>query len=98
MRKLILLIILVIILVSINWFRVLVAQDLSSLSPAEITRLKAQYGQTSAPAPDRPEYYQSPDVFNDTLPNVVSVPLELRSDSVADEARTSGDGLNASTT
>jgi len=88
MRKLILLIILVIILVSINWFRVLVAQDLSSLSPAEITRLKAQYGQTSAPAPDRPEYYQSPDVFNDTLPNVVSVPLELRSDSVADEART----------
>ncbi|HPI32823.1 MAG TPA: SLBB domain-containing protein, partial [candidate division Zixibacteria bacterium] len=66
MRKLIIFILLVIVLVSINWFRRAMAQDLGSLSTEDIARLRRQYEQKSAPAPQpEPGYYESPRIFEE---------------------------------
>ncbi len=75
MRKLIIFIILVIVLVSLNWFRAARAQDLGSLSADELSRLKQQYEAAGAAKPDAPPpVYQSPQIFGEdslTLPKAL---------------------------
>lgn len=63
MRKLLLFVILVIVLVSINWFRGVLAQDLSSLSPSQIEQLKRKYGNAQPATDNGPTYYESPEIF-----------------------------------
>ncbi len=66
---------LIIILVSLMWFREGRANDLSSLTPDQIHMLK-QYQQKSSPKTANPSTYQSPDLY-DTTAQVVRRP-ELR--------------------
>ncbi len=98
MRKFILFLILVIILVSITWFRAVLAQDLSSLSPEEIARLKARYEQQAAGTPQQqPNVYRSPQIFDDTLPTK-SYPNPSSGSTLPDSAQTgfeSGDRMPA---
>ncbi len=64
MRKLLLFALIVIVLVSLNWFKSALAQDLSNLSPAEIEQLKEAYKNSSPTTPPPPSnYYESPDIY-----------------------------------
>ena len=70
-KRLLILILLVIILVSLNWFKVVVAQDLSSMSEEEKERLlekyKKEYEANSADSlKNKNNYYKSPEIY-DTL-------------------------------
>ncbi len=65
MRKVILLIILMIVLVSLNWFKELVAQDLSTMDPDELTRLAEEY-KKSGMSIEEAQYYKSPEIFKST--------------------------------
>lgn len=78
MRKFIVFILLVIVLVSINWFRHALAQDLGSLSAADIARLRQQYEQKTPPAMQgRSGYYESPPIFDsDTVQSAPSAPAD----------------------
>jgi len=75
MRKLLLLALFVIVLVSLNWFQRVLAQDLSSLSPSEMERLRSAYEKSSTSVQSSaPDYYESPEIYGaDT--SVGPVPL-----------------------
>ncbi|MFH1688587.1 MAG: SLBB domain-containing protein [bacterium] len=62
-RKIIIIAILVIVLVSLNWFKVLVAQDLGSLSSRQKEQLRLKCEQTARPQTGSP-YYQTPSMFD----------------------------------
>ncbi len=64
-KKLVFIIILVIILVSLNWFRTLRAQDLSSLSQDEKELLLKKY-KDKIPKSTSGDVYQSPQIFDDS--------------------------------
>ena len=71
MRKLLFLIILVIILVSLNWFRELLAQDLSAISDQDKSALLKKYHTKLADGKTTdPENYRSPSIYesSDSLP------------------------------
>jgi len=63
-RKILIIAILVIVLVSINWFQSLVAQDLSQLSDEEKQALIDKY-RKSAPKQDPNKSYKSADLYGD---------------------------------
>ncbi len=62
-KKLLFVIVLVIILVSLNWFRTVLAQDLSSLSPEEKQLLLKKY-KDKIPKTEPSDVYQSPQIFD----------------------------------
>ncbi|HKK20827.1 MAG TPA: SLBB domain-containing protein [candidate division Zixibacteria bacterium] len=62
-KKLLFIIVLVIILVSLNWFRSVLAQDLSSLSPEEKQLLLKKY-KDKIPKTEPSDVYQSPQIFD----------------------------------
>ncbi len=99
MRKLILFVILVIILVSVAWFRGVKAQDLSSLSPAEIAQLKAKYEQQqAAPKATGTNSYTSPPIFESDSTQSKSYPNPSSGTTLPDSAQTgfeSGDRMPA---
>jgi len=66
MRKLLIFSALVIVLVSLNWFRELMAQDLSSLSEAERASLLKKFGK-SLPAGEASDYYRTPPIYDSTV-------------------------------
>ena len=70
-KRLLILILLVIILVSLNWFKVVVAQDLSSMSEEEKERLLEKYKKefkvnSEDSLKNNSNYYKSPEIY-DTL-------------------------------
>lgn len=74
MKKLLLVLMVVIVLISINWFRVLSAQDLSSLSESQKKELLRKY-QSSSPAKvteSLPKAYQTPDIYGEDQGNTRS--------------------------
>ena len=60
--RIIVLLLIVIVLVSLNWFKVLLAQDLSLLTAEEKLQLLEKYQKKPARGADS-EYYQSPEIF-----------------------------------
>lgn len=66
MRKLLFLIIIVIILVSLNWFRELVAQDLSAISDQDKASLLKKYHTTLADSSRASNSYKTPAIFETT--------------------------------
>ncbi|MDF1543922.1 MAG: SLBB domain-containing protein [bacterium] len=62
-RKISIITILVIVLVSLNWFRELMAADLSTISPAERARIQEQWDQAKELEADQESRYQTPDIF-----------------------------------
>lgn len=62
LKKLLILVAIVIILVSLNWFEVLAAQDLSSLSPEMKAALLEKYNSRGADE-DAQRYYTTPDLY-----------------------------------
>ncbi|MDX9857961.1 MAG: SLBB domain-containing protein [candidate division Zixibacteria bacterium] len=93
MRKILLFLLLVIILVSLDWFVKLRAQDLSTLTPAQRERLIRELGsgQTATPRPFSSENatYASPTIY-DSVPSphgpVSSVPTQTSNDATAPDA------------
>jgi len=86
MSKKLIFICLVIVLVCLNWFDHLAAQDLSSLSEAEKAALLERYSPKSV-SPPKTESYQSPVVFETDTPDLFRFPDSLNnmdSDSAAD--------------
>jgi len=66
MRKLLVILTLVIVLVSLNWFRDLFAQDLGSLSDAEKAALLRNISK-AAPAKRDAGYYETPSIYDSTV-------------------------------
>jgi polysaccharide export outer membrane protein len=62
--RIIVLLLIVIVLVSLNWFKVLMAQDLSSLGDEEKRQLLEKYRKQQASGPEA-YHYQSPEIFGD---------------------------------
>lgn len=73
MRKLLFLIIIVIILVSLNWFRELMAQDLSILSDHEKASLLQKYQGRLADSARDSDHYHTPKIFDSS--HAVGVPV-----------------------
>lgn len=63
--RVLILVLFVIVLVSVTWFKMLVAQDLSKLTVEEKYRLLKE-SQKKLPQGPESEYYQSPPIFDDT--------------------------------
>lgn len=68
-KKLLIWLIPIIVIVSINWFKDALAQDLSQLSATQKAELLAQYRKTGK-VPAEKSYYQSPDLFSDSTRRV----------------------------
>jgi len=66
-------ILLIIILVCLNWFGRLTAQDLSSLSDAEKAALLGKIG-TAAPVAEGSETYRTPPIFDSSYDTLTAVP------------------------
>ncbi|MGD8604871.1 MAG: hypothetical protein PVF49_09920, partial [Anaerolineales bacterium] len=82
MRKLILMAMIVIILVSLNWFREVFAQDLQNLSDLEKQALKEKYQQQILNS-GQAESYKTPPLFDSTAaPSAPALP-----DTDADRTR-----------
>ncbi|HOP06266.1 MAG TPA: SLBB domain-containing protein [candidate division Zixibacteria bacterium] len=80
-KKILILAVLVIVLVSMNWFRVLLAQDLSSLSEDQKAELFRQYRRNrTQDAPER--YYRSADLFGQDSSSLM--PEEVRRQAVSE--------------
>ncbi len=65
MRKILLFALVVIVLVSLNWFRELKAQSLSDLSEADKTLLKKQL-ERKVPTDNHVDVYETPAIFDST--------------------------------
>ncbi|MCH9023767.1 MAG: SLBB domain-containing protein [candidate division Zixibacteria bacterium] len=66
MRKIIFFVTLVIILVSLNWFRELTAQDLSNVSDEQRAELMKLYKSRKSGVPDKPRVYKTPEIYEDS--------------------------------
>ncbi len=66
MRKIILFAALVIILVSLNWFRELVAQDLSNVSDKQKAELFKHYKARKSGVSDNPRIYKTPEIYENS--------------------------------
>jgi len=80
-KRILLLTALVIVLVALNWFQELVAQDLGSLSPDQEKKLLERY-RGQAASQDEAQYYETPDNVIGSLPSEsgdYSSPAELES-------------------
>ncbi len=66
MRKIILFAAFVIILVSLNWFRELVAQDLSNVSDKQKAELFKHYKARKSGVPDNPQIYKTPEIYENS--------------------------------
>ena len=66
MRKIIFFITLVIVLVSLNWFRELVAQDLSNVSNEQRAELLQLYKAQKSGVSDKPRVYKTPEIYADS--------------------------------
>ncbi|RKX29984.1 MAG: hypothetical protein DRP47_00345 [Candidatus Zixiibacteriota bacterium] len=62
MKKILVIIVLVIVLISLNWFKVLLAQDISSLSKEQI-KLLYQKSRSAGEIGSGTDYYQTPHIF-----------------------------------
>lgn len=91
MRRLSFLFLLVIILVSLTWFRELLAQDLLSLSPEDKQQLMEQYRQRQ-PKATHGDVYHSPEIYNADTTGQTGM-----SRPPADTAATSGAIITTST-
>ncbi len=66
MRKIIFFITIVIILVSLNWFRELVAQDLSNVPVEQKAELMKLYKARKSGLSDKPGVYKTPEIYEDS--------------------------------
>ena len=66
MRKIIFFVTLVIILVSLNWFRELVAQDLSNVSDEQKAEIFKLYQARKSGVADKPQIYRTPEIYEDS--------------------------------
>ncbi|MCH7689616.1 MAG: SLBB domain-containing protein [candidate division Zixibacteria bacterium] len=66
MRKIIFFVTLVIVLVSLNWFRELTAQDLSNISDEQKAKLLKIYKARNSGVPDKPRVYKTPEIYEDS--------------------------------
>jgi protein involved in polysaccharide export with SLBB domain len=89
MRKLLLLILLVIVLVSLNWFRQVLAQDFRHLSDADKEALEREY-QDRLPSGTEPIVYRSPSLYGSqdslVLPVHISSAVHGKPDSGVSKA------------
>ncbi|MGH8015930.1 MAG: polysaccharide biosynthesis/export family protein, partial [Candidatus Zixiibacteriota bacterium] len=67
MRKVFLFILLVIVLVSLSWFKDLLAQDLSKVSDEQKKELLRLYKSKNATVPESKDTYSTPEIFDDSL-------------------------------
>ena len=63
MKKILVIIVLVIVLISLNWFKVLLAQDISSLSKEQL-KLLYQKSRSAGEIGSGADYYQTPHIFS----------------------------------
>ncbi|MEW6411214.1 MAG: SLBB domain-containing protein [Candidatus Zixiibacteriota bacterium] len=63
MKRLLFFITLVIVLISLNWFNELVAQDIENLTPQQKEALLKRYGSQVRANGDTPQYYETPSIY-----------------------------------
>ena len=87
LKKILILLALVIILVSLNWFEVLVAQDLDGLSAEEKAALLEQY-RTRSTAVDSDRYYESPRIYADdeSVAHQPNMPVDYEKDVAGEKS------------
>lgn len=82
MRKLFLFGLFVIVLVSLSWFRDLMAQDMSNLSDDQKAELLKLYKSKKGAKPESGDVYKTPEIFEDsTAPQKTSVKAKKETDS-----------------